>query len=761
MAAFKVFKQRDSTDCGPASLCMIAMHYGKNLSLEYIRDHCFITKQGVNLLGISDAAERIGFRTLSVKVLPEKLAADAPLPCILHWNQDHFVVLYKIKKSTFFIADPGYGLLEFSRKDFLRNWLGESNEGIALLLEPTQNFHQSDFGEPKNTKSNTGFGFLFRYLTPYRRYVTQLFICMLAGSGLSFILPFLTQVLVDRGIGQKNINYVNLVLISQFVLFFGVVSIELVRSWLLLYINSRINLSIISDFLIKLMRLPISFFDSKLVGDIKQRIADHNRIQSFLTGSSISTLFSLINIVVLTGVLACYSWKVLAIYMTCTALSFLWISLFLKRRKALDYDRFKRMGENENVLVELITGMQEIKMNNCETPKRWEWERVQAKLYKLSIQSLKLGQTQRIGTSVFDQAKNILISYIAAREVISGHMTLGMMMSISFVIGQLNSPFQLLLGFIQSAQDARISLDRLSEIHKKDDEDTPAQQQSLSLLSITESGGINYSSLLDGEQEPLTGSLWADKRPHREQAITLTGVSYQYTGEHSPFVLKDLSFSIPEGKVTAIVGESGSGKTTLMKLLLKFYEPVAGQIAVNKTDLRNIPPRQWRNRCGIVMQDGFIFSDTIAANIGMSDLKIAPYKLREACDIANIREFIEELPLNYNTKIGASGIGISAGQRQRILIARAVYKNPDYLFFDEATSALDANNEKVIIENLNSFFKGRTVVVIAHRLSTVKNADQIIVLDNSKVAEVGTHESLISSKGQYFELVKNQLQLSI
>jgi ATP-binding cassette, subfamily B, bacterial len=724
--SFTFYQQYDAMDCGPTCLRMVAKHHGKNYSLEYLRDNSFLTKEGVSLLGISEAAELIGFRTLAVKVPLDKMVEDAPLPAILHWNQNHFVVLYAIKgkgkNKVFYIADPSHGLIKLNEKDFLAGWMENSKEGIALLLEPTPKFYEEK-GEDES--ASKGFRFLFRYLKPFKASLLQLLFSI--AIGLSLIFPFLTQALVDHGINNKNVSFVVLILISQLVLFAGSLAIELLRSWVMMHMNSRINIMLISDFLIKLMRLPIAYFDTKLVGDIKQRIGDHNRIQSFLTGNALSTFFSLINLVVFSVVLGIYSIKILGVFFLFSVCGILWIILFLKRRKKLDYVRFRQMSDNENVMVEMISAMQEIKLNNCETNRRWIWERVQAKIYKLNMKSLALGQMQQVGSSFFNQAKNILISYISAREVIDGNLSMGMMMSISYIIGQLNSPVENLLGFIQAAQDAKISLDRLSEIHGKEDE------------------------------EPNTNSSMITTTSH--QGIVFDNVSFQYQGNSSPYVLKGVNLEIPKGKITAIVGASGSGKTTLLKLILGYYKPTKGQLSIEGLDANFISPKQWSSKVGTVMQDGYIFSDTIAHNIGLADESPIKSRLLQAVHIANIKSFIEELPLTYNTKIGPSGLGLSAGQKQRIQIARAVYKNPEYLFFDEATSALDANNEKEINEKLQEFFTNKTVVIVAHRLSTVKNADQIIVLDNGSIKEVGNHKSLIESKGLYYELIKNQLEL--
>jgi len=713
-------------DCGPTCLRMIAKYYGKHFSLEYLRSQSYITRQGVSMLGISEAAEQIGFRTLAAKVSYKALIEDAPFPVVLHWNQKHFVVLpdQKFNKNKITIADPAHGLVQVDKETLLRSWMGSSQVGVALLLEPTQKFY-----EEKGEKNEvTGFGFLFNYLKPYKRYVFQLLLSVLLGGLLSLIFPFLTQSMVDYGINRQDINYVYLILLSQLLLFLGSTVIEVIRSWILLHMNTRINIQIISDFLRKLMRLPIRFFDTKMVGDIQQRIGDHQRIQNFLTGTTLSTLFSFINLIVFAIVLAIYSIPILLLFMVFSTASIGWILFFLKRRKELDYKRFQRMTENQNTLFEMIVGMQEIKLNNCETPKRWEWERIQAKLYKISIKGLALGQYQQVGSSFFNQLKNILISFVSATAVMKGEMTLGMMLAVSYIIGQMNGPLEQLLGFVQAAQDAKISLDRLGEIHNKPDEANELENVS---TTVSEKSG----------------------------SINLENISFQYEGPHSPYVLKDINLSIPEGKVTAIVGSSGSGKTTLMKLLLQFYEPVRGEIKIGKKDFKQIAPNGWRSKVGTVMQEGIIFSDTIAKNISISDENPDYQKLDNAVKVANIKEFIDELPLGYQTKIGNTGTGISTGQKQRMQIARAVYKNPQYLFFDEATSALDANNERIIMENLEQFFEGKTVMIIAHRLSTVKHADQIIVIEKGEIVETGTHEELASQKGYYYNLVKNQLEL--
>ncbi|WP_462281995.1 peptidase domain-containing ABC transporter [Salinivirga cyanobacteriivorans] len=721
------YTQPDAMDCGPTCLRMMAAYYGKHYSLPSLREKSHITREGVSLLGISDAAEAIGFRTMGVKISFDKLKKENPLPCIAHWRENHFVVVYKIAKGKVYVADPGRGKITYTEEEFKQHWAktivdGEPN-GICLILEPTPTFYEAEDEKSNRTK----FNFLLKYLRPHRKFLYQVVLAMLVGSLLQLILPFLTQSIVDVGIANQDINFIYLVLIAQMVLFISQMSVNFIRSWILLHVSTRINISLISDFLIKLMKLPIGFFDTKMIGDIMQRIGDHRRIEEFLTSQTLSTLFSFINIIIFGAVLAYYDFTIFWVFIAGTILYIGWILIFMKRRRELDYKRFQQASDNQSNLYQLITGMQEIKLNNCEKQKRWDWERIQAKLFKVSIKGLALSQYQQVGSIFFSEGKNILITVIAASAVIKGDMTLGMMLAVQYILGQLNNPVSQLIGFVQSLQDAKISLERLGEIHEKEDEEQP--------------------------DEPKITML-PEKRD-----IIIENVMFQYEGPHSPKVLEDINLNVFEKKVTAIVGASGSGKTTLIKLMLGFYEPIEGNIKIGESQLNNISSRLWREKCGVVMQDGYIFSDTIANNIAVSDEHVDKEKLSHAVKVANIKEFIERLPLGYNTKIGQEGMGISQGQRQRILIARAVYKNPEFIFFDEATNALDANNEKVIMENLDEFFQGRTVVVVAHRLSTVKNADQIMVLDKGKRVELGTHKELVKKKGYYYELVKNQLEL--
>lgn len=730
---FPFYQQLDAMDCGPTCLRMIAKYYGKSYSLQTLRARSFLSRDGVSLLGISDAAESIGFRTVGAKSTLQDLVENVPLPCILHWNQNHFVVCYRIRKTRkgirFYIADPGSQLVVYDEKTFAKCWLSIKGEvvcrGVLLALEPGVEFYdREDESEEKGKKS---LWFFARYLSPYKSQLVQLALGMLTVSVLQLIFPFLTQSLVDVGIRDGNISFITLILVAQLVIFVSQLSVEFIRSWILLHMNTRINISLISDFLAKLMKLPIRFFDTKMLGDIMQRIGDHNRIESFLTGSSITTLFSFLNFFVFAFVLAYYDLLILGIFLLGNTLYVCWILLFMKYRRELDIRRFAQAAGEQSNLIQIVTGMQEIKLNNCEKQKRWQWERIQVRLFKISVKGLALGQVQQTGSVFFNQTTNIVISFIAAKAVVDGQMTLGMMMSLTYIIGQLSAPVSSFIGFAQQLQDAKISLERLNEVHGKKDE----EQEIVSKLT----------------RLPEHKDIWIEN------------LSFSYDGADRNYVLKDINLVIPEKKVTAIVGASGSGKTTLVKLMLGFYLPNIGEVKVGESPLDTINPHLWRAKTGSVMQDGFIFSESIAQNIAVGDEEIDQKRLRHAVTVANIGKFVNSLPLGFDTKIGMEGNGISQGQRQRILIARAVYKNPEYLFFDEATNALDANNEKEIMEHLRDFYEGKTVVVVAHRLSTVRDADKIVVLDQGYIVEEGTHQELTLKKGLYYQLVKNQLEL--
>ena len=719
-------------DCGPASLAMIAQHYGRHYTLEHLRERCALARDGVSLLGISKAAEEIGFRTVGGRLTFEKLADKALLPCIVHWNQEHFVVVYAVRKQrkgyTIFVADPGKGLLTYSREDFCEHWVSTrtngEEKGIALLMEPTQLFYEQ---EGDQQPSENRIRFLWKYLLRYRRFFGQLILGLFIGSLLQLVFPFLTQAIVDTGIQGKDIGFVWLVLLAEMMLLFSRTAIDFIRRKILLHISTRINVSLISDFFIKLMKLPMKFFDTKLTGDLLQRIEDHRRIENFLTNQTISIIFSAFTFVIFSVVLFIYHIPIFLVFLAGSILYGIWIRVFLKKRRQLDYKMFEQLGINRNVVYQLITGMQEIKLQGCEQRKRWEWEDVQADLFDVNMQALNLSQNQEAGGIFINELKNVLVTALAATAVINGNLTLGMMLSIQYIIGQLNSPVEQLMNFIYQWQDVSISLDRMNEIHtQQNEEDADRHVKAL---------------------------------PENNTNIHIHDLCFKYDGARPDYVLEGIDLHIPQGKVTAIVGASGSGKTTLVKLLLGFYAPNEGEIRIGDENLSTFNLSWWRTQCGAVMQEGYLFSDTIARNIAISDDEIDLDRLRQAARVANIAEYVEKLPLGYNTKIGQDGQGVSQGQRQRILIARVVYKNPRFIFLDEATNSLDANNERAIVENLSTFYKGKTVIVVAHRLSTVKHADQIVVLDGGKIAETGTHAELTARHGKYYELVKNQLEL--
>ena len=726
--SFYFYRQHDAMQCGIACMAMVCKYYGRKCSFETLSNTCTITNEGVSMQALKQLAEALGFDVLCGKASLYQIK-DINYPCLLHWNQNHFVVLYKVKKNGFYIADPAKGLVKYNLEEFKKHWVstqsGGEEKGIAMFLEPTPAFYEKKIDEePKEERS---FKFLFGYIKQYRRYFGQIVLGLLVGSLLQLILPFLTQSIVDVGIKNQNIGFIWLILLGQLMLTISRTAIDFIRRWLLLHISLRINISLVSDFFIKLLKLPMSFFDTKLMGDLMQRMGDHNRVNSFLTQQTLSIVFSLFTFVVFSIVLLSYNWLVFAIFMLGSLLYGGWLALFLRRRKVLDYELFEQQAINNNKTYEFITSMQEIKLQDCEQRRRWEWEDVQADLFNVQMKSLKLQQTQEAGSIFINELKNIVITVVAATAVIHGQLTLGMMLAVQYIIGQLNSPVEQLMSFFYSVQDVRISLERINEIHRMDDENG---KQGLETSVTDETKGINMEN-----------------------------INFKYDPHALKTIIDDVSLTIPKGKVTAIVGASGSGKTTLIKLMLGYYPVLGGQINIGGTNVNTLNKKWWRRQCGVVMQDGVIFSESIARNIAVDDKEIDKQRLQTAAEIACIHNYVMELPLKYNTKIGRDGVGLSQGQKQRILIARAVYKNPDYIFLDEATNSLDANNERMIVEHLDEFYKGKTVVIVAHRLSTVKNADQIVVLDKGKVVEIGNHETLTAKRGAYYNLVKNQLEL--
>ena len=725
--SFPFYKQLNAMDCGPTCLRMIARHYGKHYNAETIRQKSGFSRDGVSMLGISEAAEKMGFRTRGVQIDYEKLRS-APLPAVLHWNQNHFVVLVEAGRRATKVADPARGIIAYKKEEFMDYWTSnktgeDKNVGTALLMEPAPVFYEGE-GEKEHALS---WLVVTRYLKQSKWALTQVFLSLLIGSALQMVLPFLTQTMVDTGINTRNMQYITLVLIAQLMLTFSSTVVSFIRSRLQLRISNNLNISILSDFWIKLTRLPLAYFDTHPTGDTLQRIGDNRQIQTFLTGQAITSIFSMVNFIVYAVILVLYSLPLFIVFAVGSFLYVCWIRLFLRIRRKINYQTFYLSAKENNATLQLVQGMQEIRLNNAEQLKRWEWENIQAKVFKLNFKSLNYSQWQTAGALFITQGKDIFISFMVAGLVVRGQLTFGEMLAIQYIIGQLSGPIQEFVSLVQNVQDAKISMERLNEVHQMEDE------------------------------EPVGKSL--NTYLPDNKTISAQRLCFTYPGAGNEPVLQDISLVIPEGKVTAIVGTSGSGKTTLLKLLLKIYEQYEGELKVGGNNFRHLSPSFWRRHCGSVLQDGYIFNDTIARNIAVGEEYMDQERLVFSCRMANILSFVETLPNGFNTQLGAEGVGISQGQRQRLLIARAIYKDPQYLFFDEATNALDADNERVIVENLQRFFSGRTVVVVAHRLSTVRNADKIVVLQDGKIVEEGDHAYLTGLKGRYYTLVKNQLEL--
>ncbi|MGD1847585.1 MAG: peptidase domain-containing ABC transporter [Salibacteraceae bacterium] len=722
---FPFYKQLDQRDCGPTCLRMVAKFHGKHLSREFLREAAGITRQGVSMAGIADAAEAIRLRTLGMRISLNSLVKEAPTPMIVPWRQKHFVVVYRTAADTIYVADPAQGLLTYSHAAFLKAWSPSNDEsGFVLLLEPNTNFEALE--EQRSKKS--GLRVLLPYLLRYKALIHQLLIGLLVAVGIQLLMPFLMQSVVDVGVNTQNTSFIALILVAQLILFLSQTLVGIFREWLLLHVTSRMHIIMISDYLFKLLKLPLSFFETRNTGEHLQRVVDHIRIQQFVSSSTVNMLYSLLLFLVFNAILAVYSTSIFVVFLLGASGYIGWTFFFLRKRAALDYKKVDEMAESQTTLVQIINGVREIKLNNSQRKSRWKWEQLQIKLFKTSVSSLQLEQYQSIGASFINELKNIIITFLSATAVVEGNITLGMMVSVQFIVGQLNVPLSNFIGFIQTWQDAQLSLERLEQVHSQEDEDVVGDK-------LRE---------LPSQKDIVVKDLW-----------------YRYGGKSSPFVLKGINCTIPEGKTTAIVGGSGSGKTTLLKLLLKFAQPTQGSIHIGPVNLQGIHNDYWRLNCGAVMQETFIFDDTIAGNIAESEQNelLDRGRLGEAAVVANLHEFVDQLPNRFNTALGSTGIRLSGGQEQRIMIARAVYKSPSYVFFDEATSALDANNEREIMENLERFLHQRTSVVVAHRLSTVRNADHILVLEHGEIVEEGTHEQLTERKGKYYALVKNQLEL--
>lgn len=726
--SFPFVKQLDAMQCGISCISMICHFYGKKIPIQVLEKHCQASKDGISLKSLADLCDLLNLEYTAGRATISDLL-ECPLPCILHWNQNHFVVLYKIDKNghRFWIADPGKGKYKLSLEEFSSHWVStkssQCDKGIAMFISKTKDF---DDIKIEDLDSKRSFRFLWQYIVQYRRYFLQILLGLGLGCILQLIMPFLTQWIVDIGIKHQDVKFIWLVLLGEFIIVIGKAATDFIRRWLLLHISMRINISIVSDFFIKLLKLPMYFFETKLLGDLLQRIGDHQRIQNFLTNQVLGVMFTTLSFLVFGIVLFIYNLPVFCIFIVGGIAYGSWIACFLSKRKVLDYQLFEQQAKSQNRTYQFLTNIPEIKLQDCEKRRRWEWEDCQAELFKVQMKSMKLQQTQEAGSIFINEIKNILITVFAATAVINGDITLGAMLAIQYIVGQLNSPVEQLMQFVYSLQDVKISLERINEVHESNNEETNRNKRQ-SFVS--------------------------------EKSIILKNVDFKYDVHSLKKTLSDISFSIPEGKVTAIVGASGSGKTTLIKLMLGYYPVLAGEIKISGENINTYDLKWWRRHCGVVMQDGVIFSESIARNIAVDDEEIDVSRLENAAKIACIHDYVMSLPLKYNTLIGRDGVGLSKGQIQRILIARAVYKNPDFIFLDEATNSLDAKNERDIVENLEKFYQGRTVIVVAHRLSTVRNADNIIVIENGEIAEMGSHKELIEKKGAYYNLVRNQLEL--
>lgn len=721
---FPVEYQMDSQDCGPASLKIIAKHFGKFYSLQFMRDRCGITKEGVSLLDLSTGAESIGLRTLAIKCTIDDVVNSIPFPAIVFWKESHFIVVYHSDKKHVWVSDPAKGRIKYSHEEFKRGWYQKGeNRGVLLAVEPTVGFKESE-AERKQKKNS--FSGILKYFLPYGRNFGLIFIIMLIVTALQGMLPFISKAVIDVGIKTSDVKFIHMVLIGNISILLSVMIFNVLRDWILLHITARVNIALISDYLIKLMKLPVTFFENKLLGDILQRAQDHERIRSFIMNNSLALIFSTLTFVVFAVILLIYNAIIFYIFLAGSILYVCWVLLFLSIRKKLDWEYFELLSRNQSYWVETVSAIQDIKIYNYEKHRRWKWEEIQARLYHVNKRVLAVTNAQNLGAQFVESIKNMGIVFFCAMAVIKGDITFGVMISTQFIIGMLNGPLVQFINFVVGAQYAKISFLRINEIRGLEDEEE--------LLSI------GSTTILP-----------------EKKTITLENVHFQYT-QNAPLVLRNIYLQIPENKITAIVGGSGSGKSTLLKLLVRLYKPSYGEIKMDTMNVNAINLRQWREMCGVVMQDGKMFSDTILNNIVLDDAHIDYDRLHEVCRIAQMEDEINAMPKGFETAIGETGRGLSGGQKQRLLIARALYRNPKFLFLDEATNALDSINERKIVEALNGAFQQRTVVVIAHRLSTIRNADQIVVLDKGHIVEIGNHETLMEKKGRYHALVSSQLQ---
>lgn len=718
---FPFFKQLDTMDCGPASIKIIAKFYGKNFSFKFLRDKCNISREGISLKDLSRVSEEIGLRNLPLKLSFDDLIKKITLPCILHWDYNHFVVLYKIKNSKVYISDPQIGLVNYSIDEFIYYWKKNNDKGIVLVVEPSPSFYEKD-----EVNTSSSFSNYVGYLKPHTKFLIQVFIGMIIGVVINLIFPFITQSIVDIGIETKDYNFINLLLIASIILTISSVFSGYIQNRMILYVADKVNISMVSDFIKKTLQLPVTFFERKMTSDILNRINDHNRIQDFILTSFLGILIAGISFIIYAIILVYYNFNLFLFFIIGTILYIIWILLFLKKRRILDFKFFDSNNLNQNEIIQIVDNSTEIKVNNLQQKKRWDWERSRLEIYDLNIKLLNLTQTQNIGTAIIDRLKNVFITFFAAKAVINGEMTLGMMLSAQYIIGQMNGPVNQLIGFIQSFQNAKISLERVNEVVFEENEE----------------------KIFDGIEMPIP----------LDKSIKIKNLSFRYHIS-DPYVLKNINLEIPEGKMLAIVGQSGSGKTSLLKILLRLYEDYEGDILIDDVNFKSINIHKWRAICGAVLQDGKILDETILKNIILDDIDIEINKLNNVIKITNLENFINKKNLKLYTIVGKAGVGISGGEKQRILIARALYKNPNFLFFDEATNSLDTKNEEEITNNLINLTKNKTTVVIAHRLSTVKFADTIIVLDKGEIVEKGNHNELLKLKGYYYNLINSQLEL--